>query len=188
MNEPPSQRRLLGPAVPDDEGRADPALAQALAAYGSTSAGTDTTGTTDTYVAALARLQHARLLVPVVAVLGEVEVDASTGLTSDKSSDMAAVLMQTSDGRRGLLAFTSIDALAAWDPEARPVPVTARQAAEAAVQEQASALVVDIAGPTRFVVDGDSLTALGAGYRLAKIDGGIAWVDADQPPSGDASA
>ncbi|MEN8674606.1 SseB family protein [Nocardioides sp.] len=185
MNEPPSQRRLLGPAVPDDDGRADPALVQALTAYGASSAATDSAGTDSAgaYVAALARLQHARLLVPVVAVLGEVEVDPRTGLASDKSSDMAAVLLQTPDGRRGLLAFTSTDSLAAWDAEARPVPVTARQAAEAAVQEQASALVVDVAGPTRLVVDGDSLTALGAGYRLARIDGGLAWVDPS--PTGD---
>jgi hypothetical protein len=185
MNEPSSQRRLLGPAVPDDDGRADPGLAQALVQYGRA---VDSAESSERYVAALARLQHARLLVPVVAVLGEVGVDPTTGLASDKSSDMAAVLMQTPDGRRGLLAFTSTDALAAWDPEARPVPVTSRQAAEAAVQEQASALVVDVAGPTRLVVDGDSLTALGAGYRLAKIDGGIAWVDADPSLMADGSA
>ena len=178
MNEPSSQRRLLGPAVPDDDGRADPGLAQALVQYGRA---VDSAESSERYVAALARLQHARLLVPVVAVLGEVGVDPTTGLASDKSSDMAAGLMQT-------LAFTSTDALAAWDPEARPVPVTSRQAAEAAVQEQASALVVDVAGPTRLVVDGDSLTALGAGYRLAKIDGGIAWVDADPSLMADGSA
>ena len=38
-------------------------------------------------------------------------------------------------------------ARAAWNPEARPVPVAARLAAQSAVQEEAAALVVDIAGP-----------------------------------------
>jgi len=162
-------RSLQGPAFPDDYGGADPALAVALAAYAETSG-------PEQYAAALARLQHARVIVPVVAVLGKVEVDPATGLASDKSSDMAAVLMQIPDGRRGLLAFTGTAALAAWDPQARPVPVTVEHAARAAVQEQAAALVLDVAGPTRFVLDGDSLTALAAGYRLARLDGGLAWV------------
>ncbi|WP_323793626.1 SseB family protein, partial [Nocardioides sp.] len=118
----------------------------------------------------------------VVAVLGEVEVDEA-GLAHDKSSDMAAVLTQTPDGRRGLLAFTSTETLAAWNPEARPVPVAARTAAQAAVQEEASALVIDLAGPTRFVVDGESLRALAAGYTLARVEGGLAWLQADDSPS-----
>jgi hypothetical protein len=168
-----NQRQLQGPAFPDDDGSADPALAAALAAY-------DASAQPDDYVAALALLQHARVIVPVVAVLGEVEVDAA-GLAHDKSSDMAAVLMQTPDGRRGLLAFTATASLAAWDPEARPVPVAARTAAQAAVQEDASALVLDVAGPVRYVVDGDSLRALAAGYTLARVDGGLAWV---QPQDG----
>ena len=75
-----------------------------------------------TYGDALLALQDARLLVPVVAVLGEVEVDEH-GLAHDKTSDMAAVLMTGADGRRALLAFTGSDSLASWDAGARPVPV-----------------------------------------------------------------
>lgn len=166
-----NERVLQGPAFPDDDGSADPALAAALASY---AAG----GDDDAYVDALAVVQSARVLVPVVAVLGEVEVDEA-GLAHDKSSDMAAVLMQTPDGRRGLLAFTSTESLAAWNPEARPVPVAARTAAQAAVQEDATALVLDIAGPARFVVDGESLRALAAGYTLARVEGGLAWLQTD---------
>ena len=166
-----NERVLQGPAFPDDDGSADPALAAALASY---AAG----GDDDAYVDALAVVQSARVLVPVVAVLGEVEVDEA-GLAHDKSSDMAAVLMQTPDGRRGLLAFTSTESLAAWNPEARPVPVAARTAAQAAVQEDATALAPDIAGPARFVVDGESLRALAAGYTLARVEGGLAWLQTD---------
>ncbi len=166
-----NERVLQGPAFPDDDGSADPTLAAAVAAYGSTSGN-------DEYVAALAVLQDARVLVPVVAVLGEVELDAQ-GLAHDKSSDMAAVLIQTPDGRRGLLAFTSTDTLAAWNPEARPVPVPARTAAQAAVQEDAAALVLDVAGPHRLVVDGETLRALAAGYRLARVGDGLAWVQVE---------
>lgn len=171
-----NERLLQGPAFPDDDGSVDPALAAALTAYGATSGN-------DAYVAALALLQTARVLVPVVAVLGEVELDAQ-GLAHDKSSDMAAVLIATPDGRRGLLAFSSTDTLAAWNPEARPVPVAARTAAMAALQEDAAALIIDIAGPARFVVDGETLAALAAGYRLARLDDGFAWLQVDDsiPP------
>ncbi len=166
-----NERLLQGPAFPDDDGSADASLAASLAAYGATSGN-------DEYVAALALFQSARVLVPVVAVLGEVELDAR-GLAHDKSSDMAAVLIQTADGRRGLLAFTSTDALAVWNPEARPVPVSVRTAAQAAIQEGAAALVIDVAGPVRFIIDGDTLAALAAGYRLARIDAALAWIQVD---------
>ena len=115
----------------------------------------------------LAVLQDARLLVPVVAVLGEVELDEQ-GLAHDKSSDMAAVLVRAADGSTGLLAFTSLETMARWDPQARPVPVTAATAATAAVQDGAEALLVDLAGPATYVVDGDDLTRLAAGWRLVR--------------------
>ena len=143
-------RDLAAPAFPDDDGAADPALATALAAYES--------GAGD-YDAAFAALAPSRLIVPVVAVLGESEVDEQ-GLARDKSADMAAVLMEGRDGRRALLAFTSLATLAAWNPEARPVPGSARTAALAAVQEDAAAVVVDVAGPVTFVVEGAALRVL----------------------------
>ncbi len=116
----------------------------------------------DAHLQVLTRLQRARLLVPVVALLGEVEHDEQ-GLAHDKSSDMAAVLMKGRDGRTALLSFTSTASLQAWKGDARPVPVTARQAAQAALQDQAAALLVDVAGPVMFVVEGDDLHALASG-------------------------
>lgn len=163
-------RDLLAPAFPDDTGEADPALAAALASYAADPA--DPAG----LPVALGLLQTGRLLVPVVAVAGEVEVD-ERGLARDKTSDMAAVLVEGAGGRRALLAFTATATLAAWDPEARPVPVPARQAALAAVQEGADALLVDLAGPVRLVVDGDHLRALAAGWRLVRVGDDLGWID-----------
>ncbi|MEO9325088.1 SseB family protein [Nocardioides sp. C4-1] len=163
----PLDRQLLAPAYPDDDGTADAALAAALAAYA-----TDRTA----LPAALAALQGARLLVPVVAVAGEVELD-ERGLAHDKTSDMAAVLVQGPDGRRGLLAFTSTETMARWDPAARPVPVPARTAALAAVQDDADALLVDLAGPARLVVEGDHLRPLAAGWRLVRVGADLGWVE-----------
>jgi len=159
-------RQLLGPAFPDDTGQQDPALAAALSAY---AAGTGERA------AVLAALVGTRLLVPVVAVLGEVEV-GEDGLAREKTSDMAAVLMTTPDGRRGLLAFTGTEPMRTWNPEARPVPVTAQAAAQSAIQEEASALVIDIAGPARLVVEGNDLRAVAHGWRPAVVDGEPVWL------------
>ena len=156
-------RTIPDPGFADDRGAVDPRVRQMLADHrsGAVSSG-----------AVLAVLQDARLLVPVVAVLGEVEHD-ERGLAHDKSSDMAAVLVRAADGSTGLLAFTSVDTMALWDPGARPVPVTTATAATAAVQDGAEVLLVDLAGPASYVVDGEDLTRLAAGWRLVALGDGM---------------
>ena len=129
-------------AVPDDTGAADPGLTAALAAYAEDPAREPEV---------LAALAEARLLVPVVAELGETETGPD-GLVHDKSSDMATVLMRGPDGRLALLAFTGLEPMQRWDPDARPVPVPARTAALAAMQDGAEALLIDLAGPVRYLV------------------------------------
>jgi hypothetical protein len=113
----------------------------------------------------------------VVAVLGDVEYD-DAGHAHDKTSDMAAVLMTGRDGRTALLAFTGTAALTGWNPDARPVPVPFRQAAQAAIQDGASAVLLDVAGPVRFVVEAAELEALAAGHRLVRLDDGWGWATA----------
>ncbi|MEO7448780.1 MAG: SseB family protein, partial [Humibacillus sp.] len=81
--------------------------------------------------ALLVLVAAARWLVPVVAVADE--VDHSGGLTVDTRSDMAAVTLTSPDGSRALPVFTSLTSLAVWDSGARPVPVTASAAAQAAI-------------------------------------------------------
>ena len=102
-------RSIPDPGFAGDDGGVDPVVAAALAAY-------DRRGQADEPAAhheALAVLQDARVLVPVVAILGEVE-DDDQGLPREKSSDMAAVLMTGRDGRTALLAFTGTASLDRW--------------------------------------------------------------------------
>jgi len=101
--------------------------------------------------AALVALAASRLLVPVVAVP-----------TENKSADMALPTLIGADGRAALPAFTSLDSLARWRPDARPVPVAAAQVWWSGAQE-ASAVVIDVAGPVPFAVDGARLAALADG-------------------------
>ena len=55
------------------------------------------------------------------------------------------------------------------------MPVSASQAAQAARQDGAAALVVDVAGPVLFVVEEEDLEALAAGYDLVEVNGGYGW-------------
>lgn len=162
-------RSLPDPGFAGDDGTAAREVVEALAGYDA-GIGHDAT---------LAVLQDARLLVPVVAMLEEVAHDEQ-GLAHDTSSDMATVLMRGRDGRTALLAFTSTVALHRWDAEARPVPVRLETAAAAAVQDGAEALLVDVAGPVRFVVEIDDLRELAAGHRLVRVSDRYGWATPDR--------
>jgi hypothetical protein len=158
--------RLQQAAFPGDDGSVPEGVRAALTAYAADPS---------RHAEALAAVQSARLLVPVVALAGEVELD-ERGLAHDKTSDMAAVLMRGRDGRLALLAFTGSAPLQAWNPDARPVPVPARVAAQSALQDKAAALVVDVGGPVTFVVEGEDLVGVASGWTLAEADGRSVWV------------
>ncbi|WP_225799580.1 SseB family protein [Streptomyces sp. NK15101] len=150
-------KNIPDPGFSEDDGTADPRLAAALAAWAE-----DRTA----HGPVLEALKGARLLVPVVAVLGEVEVDPETGLKQEKTSDMAVPTLTAGD-RRALPAFTSIASLALWDPQARPVAVPVHQAIAALVHEKADTLVLDLAGPVPYQVTGSALLALAEGRSSA---------------------
>lgn len=145
------------PQFPDDDGGADPRLCEALAGYAAGRVGQHTV---------LRRLQGARLLVPVVAILTEEEDVAPGELRREKSSDMALPLLTGEDGRRGVLGFTCTETMKAWRADARPVAVPAGQACRAVLDENADALVIDVAGPVPFAVDGLRLHLLAEGRPI----------------------
>lgn len=122
-------RTLASTGFEQDTGEADPALARALRHP-------------EDEEALVAAVASARLLTPVVAVPRESE--EVSGLAADATSEMATVTLTAPDGTRALPVFSSTAALAAWDPQARPVPVTAQRAALAAVQEGCQAMVLDL--------------------------------------------
>ncbi|MFE6648079.1 SseB family protein [Nocardioides sp. NPDC057772] len=159
-------KRLLGTSFPGDTGETSPEVAAVMRSYAAGQA---------TQADVLTTLAAARVLVAVVAVLGEVEVDEA-GLAHDKTSDMATVLLTGADGRQALLGFTGTAALQAWQSDARPVPVSLRDAARAAVHDGADALVLDLAGPVPFAIEGDDLRKVAEGWQLATVGPRTAWV------------
>ncbi|MFE9774301.1 SseB family protein [Streptomyces sp. NPDC005931] len=145
-------KNIPDPGFRDDDGSADPRLSAALAAWAE-----DRTAVGPV----LEALKGARLLVPVVAVLGEVEEDEN-GLRREKTSDMAVPTLKAGN-RTALPAFTSTDSLARWDPGARPVAVPTHQALQAAAHEKADTVVLDLSGPVPFELTGPALLALAEG-------------------------
>ena len=136
-----------------DHGAADARVTAALAAY---QAGQGSEQ------AALTALAATRLLVPVIAVLAAGTAGREQG---DKDSEMVLPTLIGRDGRPAVLAFTSVDALARWRPEARPVPAEAGRVWRAAVAD-GCAVVIDVAGPVPLAVEGTRLAALAAGQPV----------------------
>lgn len=169
---------------PDDDGSADPAIQKLLIAARSL--------TSADYLRAVAGLCSGRLLVPVVATRSDTpaadptpsagaRTSARNGaadravarpVAGDKEAEMAVVMVQTGDGRRGLAVFTSLQALTDWNHTARPVPVTLDRAAGSARQAGAEALLIDIDAPHSLVIEGDVLGQLAAGRRLVEVESG----------------
>ena len=121
-------RILSGTGFDNDAGEADPVLTAALSDERDE-------------VALVAAVASARLLVPVLAAPAGGDPDAPT---ESRSADMATVTLTSPDGQRALPVFTSVAALLAWDPSARPSPVTCARAAQAAVAERCDVLLVDV--------------------------------------------
>lgn len=135
-------RRFGGAQIPEqtfshDDGTAPPALAHAVR--------------NRDVPAVVAALQGGRLLVALVA-----QLDSATPEGAEKDSHMAAAMWRRPDGRVALMAFTSVAAMSQWDPQARPLPVPAAQAAQAALEDGADALLVDrsvaLVGPALWAV------------------------------------
>ena len=146
-----------------DRGDPDPVLRTLLA----------TAGDHDGYLRAVAGLCAARFLLPVVA-LGD---DGGGGPDPDRHAELQAAMLAAPDGGSALVAFTGLDALRAWRPDARPVPCRLDELAASAVDQDCVALLVDLAGPSPLVLERDLLDQLARGRRLVALDdGGWGWL------------
>ena len=139
-----------------DRGGADPLLTAALGAY-HVGQGSEQ--------AALGALAAARLLVPVIAEQSHKDQSHKDQSGGDKDSEMVLPTLIGRDGRPAVLAFTGLDALARWRPDARPVPAEADRVWRAAVAD-GCAVVIDVAWPVPLAVEGARLAALAAGQPV----------------------
>ncbi len=143
------------PAVGDD-GEPDPRLIEAVLRFRARELGVPEV---------LAALGAARLLVPLVSDRGA-EGLGPHGRRVDKTQELALVTVAGPDGRSVLPVFSSVDAMRAWNPAARPIPVTAPRAALAAAADGAGAMVLDPGSPTEFAVRRTAFEAVAIGSRF----------------------
>lgn len=132
-----------------DDGSAPRAYVDALQAFRSGGAGLETV---------VDALRGVRLLVPLLAALGE--HDVVEGRIVEKTQELALVTVAGPDGRAVLPAFSSAGAMAAWNQAARPVPAPARQVALGAAGDGTELVIVDPASPDRFGLRRSALEAL----------------------------
>lgn len=148
----------------DDDGAADARLAQALIRHSHGKA---------SVAEVVDALAYARVLVPVMAS-GEQRHIGKYGLEQDEVASTGVVAVQMPDGRSGLPVFTDVDAMRAWNPDARPIPAEGPRAALAAVAEDWSVLVLN-PGMESVVIPRPAVWALGAGevWRPAVVNGAV---------------
>ena len=167
-----THHRLIGDSSDDspDDGRAPESLRDALTAAVS--------GDRESYLTAVAELGLSRLLLPVVAreAGGPPAPPEAAPPEAGHQAEMSAVLLRRPDGTRAMPAFTGVDALAAWDPAARPIPATLDRVAEAALTAGAGTVVVDLAGPAPLLLERPLLDRLGRGHRFVRLDDGWGWL------------
>jgi len=167
---------------PDDDGRAPRVLADALEAH--------RRGEDEDLRGLAAALRGTRVLVPIMAVATE-HGETAHGLVGDNGADMAMVTLEGPSGEKALPLFSSVEALAAWRRDSRPVPVVVEQAAQAAVQEGCTSLLLDPAGVDAADVgpaDVDPADARSAPVLLQRsilwaLAQGRAWVPPAEDPA-----
>lgn len=137
-------------AFAGDDGKADQKLIDAIIRL---QAGTGT------QVQVIDAFRKARVLIPLLANLGEAG-EGAHGQTVDKSADLSIVTVETPDQQNALPVFSSVAAMNAWNPVARPVPHSAPKAALAAAAEGNTRIVLDPGSPTEFVIRRPAIEAI----------------------------
>jgi hypothetical protein len=146
----------------DDDGSAPERLIEALRRFRSSELGE---------AEVVSALRDSRLLIPLVAVLGEAGHNGD-GVRIDKSQELSIVTVAGPDGRTVMPVFTSVTAMGTWNPKARPVPADAVRVALAAASESTDLVVVDPTDTTEFVLRRPALWAIAQGlsWRPSYLD------------------
>ncbi|MET1044601.1 MAG: SseB family protein [Microbacteriaceae bacterium] len=160
-----------------DDGSAPQPLIDAIASFHAGQA---------TEAAVVDALRESRLLIPLVAHLGE-EGTSESGHKIDKSQELSIVTVAGPDGRNVLPVFSSVAAMQRWNRQARPVPADGIRVALAAASENTDLVVLDPLSDTEFVVRRPALWAIAQGkpwlpsYRDAEVADAFTGSVASEP-------
>jgi hypothetical protein len=126
----------------DDDGKAPPELIQAISKFRAGEVGAEVV---------VDKIRVSRLLVPLLANLGDSEVGAH-GQKVDKSAELSIVTVKSPDDQDSLVVFSSVEAMSRWNKTARPVPTDAIRIALAAASQMSTRIVLDPGSESEFVV------------------------------------
>lgn len=161
-----------GTAFADDDGATPAEFAAAVDRVRAAAAAGDWEALAEAHAEAILSLSRCRVLVPLLAEAGDIGLTPE-GRTVEKTQELSIVTIAAPDGRAALPVFSSVEAMRAWNPQARPIPVPGPQAALAAAQEGTDLVIVDPGTPAReFGVRRTALEAMATGERIAP-----AWAD-----------
>jgi hypothetical protein len=141
----------------DDDGKAPAELVAVMAAFRNGEVGIEQV---------VDQIRSARLLVPLIAQLGESEIGAH-GKKVDKSAELSIVTVKSPDDQDSLVAFSSVEAMSRWNPSARPVPTDAIRLCLEAASQMSTRIVVDPGSETEFVLRRPA---------IARVAQSLAWV------------
>lgn len=147
----------------DDDGKAPAELVAVMADFRSGGAGIEQV---------VDQIRISRLLVPLIAQLGESEIGAH-GEKVDKSAELSVVTVKSPDDQESLVAFSSVDAMSRWNPSARPVPTDAIRLCLAAASQMSTRVVLDPGSETEFVLRRPV---------IARIAQSLPWASPDRNP------
>lgn len=123
------------------------------------------------YARAVVALCASRLLMPIVA-----SGDETDHPDPQRHAELAAVTLDDGEAIH-LLAFTGLDAMRLWRPDARPVPCLMDELCATVPAAGATRLLVDAAGPAAIVLEAGMVDQIATGHRLVEFEGeGFAWV------------
>ncbi|MGO3886433.1 MAG: SseB family protein [Mycetocola sp.] len=149
-------------AFASDDGSAPEELASAIRAFRDGSAGPE--GVVEAF-------RSARLLIPLLAAAGDVG-ETAEGLVVDKTQELSIVTVTAPDGRRVLPVFSSVTAMSAWRPDARPVPADGVRVALAAAGDSTDLVVLDPTSDTEFGFRRPMVWAVAQGHEWS-----APWLD-----------
>jgi hypothetical protein len=116
-----------------DDGITPESVAAAILAF------RDGTGSLTELAAALA---ESRALIPLITRAGD-DFDADNPVMEDKVQELAVVTLAGPNGEAVYPAFTSVEAMRAWNSDARPIPIELRRVCLAAAGEGADRVVIN---------------------------------------------
>lgn len=157
-----------------DSGAADPGLEAALGSLTEARAGSDPAEIDGAFTGVVHALQSARLLVPLIAEAGEFGL-TEEGRVVEKSQELSIVHVEGPDGRAVAPLFSSVQAMSAWNTEARPVPVDSARAALATAAEGLALMVLDPGSAHSLTLRRSALRAIATGepYVSPLLDGEV---------------